>query len=501
MKWTVVPIVLVLSACQTGPSPVEVIEEPLTDPVLAILDGSRTGGNPGFFWDQPIGRPDPSVYGDSDLSLLPALAVEICEWDEDACVGGLVRRFTSEGDEVSGGDEEWERLGVLDPDTHPRFGVWWHAFEDDVQEGRVYRIRVKAGPIELGYADVDVVHAIDVWDHVDASQFLIPPWISWGDVKEGGRVCRPFQGNAINLDGPAVHDVEIDSCEIYNVWDGIQPDGHNVRIHHCYCDGSGDDMFNIPAGMHNVEIDHNIILNAFAGIGWQGNGGGPPAEHRGTKWVHHNVIDVSNWRRSGRDDPNGVGGMGPLNKFGGLGTEKCIGSHTASAQNSPDPWQIYNNTLIQSVPLWSSGNNTPYTHDAFVDPNVPHHVFNNIMIMTMDGYMFRGANVSNRSQVFDGNLYWRTAGTSVGLFQEIRSSAGSRNFANLAEFKASNLFDLSKDSYTQGWEASGVEADPQLNSQWRPSASSPAASGGVDLSSFGWPGVTSQRYRGALPPR
>jgi hypothetical protein len=330
----------------------------------------------------------------------------------------------------------------------------------------------------------------------------IPPWISWGDVKNGQRVCHLFQGTAINVDDSSVYNLEIDACEFYNLFDGIEPDGHHVRIHHCRGDNSLDDMINLAAGMHNVEIDHNIITNAFAGIGWQGDGGGPPASERGKKWIHHNIIDVSRWHRSGRDDPNNIGGLDPLNKFGGTGTEKIVGSHTASAQNAPDPWQIYHNTFIQSIPLWGSGNNTGYTRSSYVDPAMPQHTVNNIMIQTMDDYMIEDLFVENGSQIFDGNLYWRSGGATVGLFESVtRNGGGSTNYRTLAAFKASADFTRSRSVYAPGWEASGVEADPGLDSQWRPSPSSAAASGAIDLSGKPWPGLSGERFRGALPPR
>ena len=71
------------------------------------------------------------------------------------------------------------------------------------------------------------------------------------------------------------------------------------------------------------------------------------------------------------------------------------------------------------------------------------------------------------------------------------------SFMSLAELKSSQVFKDSQLIYALGFENSGIEADPQLDVEYRPSADSPAATGAIDLSAKGWPGVDDTSYRGA----
>ena len=56
-----------------------------------------------------------------------------------------------------------------------------------------------------------------------------------------------------------------------------------------------------------------------------------------------------------------------------------------------------------------------------------------------------------------------------------------------------------KDSYTPGWEANGIEGNPCLDNEYHPIESMLASTSGVDISMYGFPGVTSHlNYRGAF---
>ena len=62
----------------------------------------------------------------------------------------------------------------------------------------------------------------------------------------------------------------------------------------------------------------------------------------------------------------------------------------------------------------------------------------------------------------------------------------------------------SKSDYVPGWDASSVEADPELvdpqQGDYRPKAGSPAATGALDISGLGLPGVKADVFRGATDP-
>ena len=64
----------------------------------------------------------------------------------------------------------------------------------------------------------------------------------------------------------------------------------------------------------------------------------------------------------------------------------------------------------------------------------------------------------------------------------------------------SSLWTQSRTHYAPGWEASGVEANPVLDANYRPAANGPAASGAVDLSGKSWPDAGSATHRGAVTP-
>lgn len=160
-------VTLALFACSLQDSPLQPLDQADPSPDRAILDGTRAGGDPNFVWGQPIGYPHPSAYEQSDLSRLPILAVEVSEWD--GWDWQILHRFTSAGDELKDESHELEHIKILDPDTHPRYGVVWFA-RDDVELGKLYRITVHVGAAKLGYADVPVVDGFDVWE-VDSEEF------------------------------------------------------------------------------------------------------------------------------------------------------------------------------------------------------------------------------------------------------------------------------------------------------------------------------------------
>jgi hypothetical protein len=124
-----------------------------------------------------------------------------------------------------------------------------------------------------------------------------------------------------------------------------------------------------------------------------------------------------------------------------------------------------------------------------------------VLIQTGDQWILRRARVHDGSQRYDGNLYFRSEPQPSTTFLADYSGGGSaRDFVSLAAFSASSLWPLTRSFYAPGWEASGVEADPQLDALYRPAAGGPAASGAVDLGATGWPDADGAPHRGAVPP-
>jgi hypothetical protein len=83
----------------------------------------------------------------------------------------------------------------------------------------------------------------------------------------------------------------------------------------------------------------------------------------------------------------------------------------------------------------------------------------------------------------------------------IDAASASRDFTSLYGFVTSTLWTQSRTHYSVGWEASGVEGDPQLDSSYRPAANGLAASGALNLTSKGWPDAGAEAHRGAIAPQ
>ena len=104
------------------------------------------------------------------------------------------------------------------------------------------------------------------------------------------------------------------------------------------------------------------------------------------------------------------------------------------------------------------------------------------------------------SQVFDGNLYFRPRGNRNPLFYQFDDGGNLANANRLSAFVGSGHQAATRWYYPPGWEASGIEGDPLLDAGYRPDRRGPAASGAVDLYGRGWPGLSTETFRGALAP-
>lgn len=261
-----------------------------------------------------------------------------------------------------------------------------------------------------------------------------------------------------------------------------------------------DDVLHLGSAGWNIEFDHNTVVRAHAGPSWSGSGG-PPAGSAGNVFVHHNVIDTSIAQRFGRWDPQRLldpDFMGPLGD--GFAAGRAFGMHSKDEITGPAPWKIYQNTIIVADDVYAGGAGQAYRIVPF-DPAVPHEVYNNIFVQLGDQWVFRDARLDDGSQIHDGNLYWapnRLPGTD--LFEDLWTGELKSDFDSLAEFKGSAAWSTTQAYYPPGWEASGVEADPQLNAACVPHPAGPAASGAVDLRAKPWPGVSGETFRGALKP-
>jgi hypothetical protein len=128
-------------------------------PDLAILDGAH-GGNQAFFFLPPL-LPEPTTSGVFDPAAEPE--VEICSVVDEAC-DESVALFTG----ASGQGSETVRVD-LDAE---HYIVNWHTDGFDLNASTTYRIVVRLGDVELGYADVDLVNNGKELKNVDTNEFI-----------------------------------------------------------------------------------------------------------------------------------------------------------------------------------------------------------------------------------------------------------------------------------------------------------------------------------------
>ncbi|MCF6158847.1 MAG: hypothetical protein E3K32_09805 [wastewater metagenome] len=327
----------------------------------------------------------------------------------------------------------------------------------------------------------------------------VPPWIAWSDVKCGAKPGHSFQGPAIGIQRSA-NTIEIRNCLFHSTWDGINATkkSFNLYIHHNEFRNTRDDVVQLGSGCYDVEINDNKMIFVSKGVSRHGSGS---SRKPGTKYVHHNIIDCSKPMLGGRQDPNKLldeKRRGPDND--GMVWARPFGSHRAGGYGRGDPWKIYNNTVILGQEINNRGAGHEYVLKRFYR-NCPQEVYNNIFIQTMDHWLARESRVADGSQIYDGNVYFRTVDNPKNyFFLSWKDRRDSKDFTSLEAFKSSLYFHVTKKYYSPGWEASGVEADPQLDDEYRPNPGSPAAKGAVPLPA-GWPGNDGKKYRGALPPK
>lgn len=147
-------------ACSSQDTTTEPDTTPPEVPGFEIEDGAH-GGNAHFFFLPPL-VPAPSYSGSSDNSLLPALAVEVCDLGTSrpratqSCGTrpALVARFTS----TTGTGSEVLRYDA----AAQQYIVNWHTDKSNggtLQTTHYYRLRVLAAGTVLGQADIDPVRS------------------------------------------------------------------------------------------------------------------------------------------------------------------------------------------------------------------------------------------------------------------------------------------------------------------------------------------------------
>jgi TolB protein len=127
------------------------------------MDGRKEGGNALFFFQPPTVREPFHEVQDFASDLYEHLTIETCEWSGNACIGPVIREFTSDG-------EPFRVIRMVE--SAKVFTAFWPTRSDDLDPEKAYRIIVKAAGAELGYADVDLVRRLrELWN-IDYEEYV-----------------------------------------------------------------------------------------------------------------------------------------------------------------------------------------------------------------------------------------------------------------------------------------------------------------------------------------
>ena len=311
---------------------------------------------------------------------------------------------------------------------------------------------------------------------------MFPEWVAWSDVKNTQMADKLKMAGVLFDSSSKASNIEIENCQFNGVFDGVVATGsnkHDIKVHHNLFTVI-DDAMQLGSANYDIEFSYNTVI-------------GPGPSHHGTrnspfpgkKYFHHNIIDTSRPIFFGRNDPKKV----LKEKYRGWRHHIPHQGHVGSGYGSGDPWKIYNNTYLYGKNIGSAG---PGISPKGRNSASQHEVYNCILIQTSDTFATKEGRVDDGREIRDGNVYHRTINNPKEdrLIAELKSGGSTRNFSSLAEFKNSNHYAVTKKYYSPGWEASGLEVNPQLDKNYVPQNDA-AWFGGVDLSKKDWPGTQS----------
>lgn len=352
----------------------------------------------------------------------------------------------------------------------------------------------------------------------------IPGWISWTDVKskrsDQSQIAGNYQGAAIDIQGSS-NNIEVAYCLFDSVFDGVNPidSAYNINVHHNTFIGIRDDCMQIGTAAYNINVYNNKMVGVSKACSTDNSGNAAQA-NRGKVYIHHNIIDCTTKFRGGRaKNGNGVGfgaqndydtydnqyagpGVGDPLTYDGMVWARPFGDHSTPEDVTEAPWKIYNNTILYGRDLSNHGSGAEYRFE-FVESGAYHEVYNNIMVQIHDFRYLRDIQIDNSisHSIYDGNCYWYPGiGTAFASQRfQVKNGATETDYGTLSAMRTA-VKDITDNYYAPGWEASGIEGDPGLDSQYYPTSNN-ARIGGIDLSGKGWPGVDGAIYRGALKPK
>ena len=360
----------------------------------------------------------------------------------------------------------------------------------------------------------------------------IPPWIAWGDVKNGYAVGSSNDAQMIRFASGGPDDWNdkskfnrVTNCVFKRCMDGILVGsdaacntGRETRgliIKNNHFDRVLDDAVLIGASSHHIEVAHNHFDEVGSGVAYMGSGCRvPPESAIGMIFIHHNLIVCAP-----------IFGSRRLKEE--LDVEHYVIQPLTTTHGSigRSPRKIYNNTIIikgtyeeatirnlepnigKLMPVYQGIRSLD---DDFPAPSQRHEVFNNILIYEEADLRVGGGSLTLRVEdgyeVFDGNIYSRVRPTDKDLFNVVlyNSNPPRHHYKTLKAFTKTKPENFIKTQayYSPGWENSGYEGNPGLNKNYHPKPGSEAAKPGVDLSLLPYLDgyENTSNYRGAFPP-
>jgi len=225
----------------------------------------------------------------------------------------------------------------------------------------------------------------------------IPRYFYWTDLKDSSDPSEAgpeFQ--TFTIVG-AINNFNIHHNIFRNLMDAMNIRGgsSNVTIKNNIFKETHDDAINFQTNVDNIEVSHNMFWHVLAGIAILGDNGSP-----GNVYIHHNVIDNSQYQMGGR--PNCPKSVWPQWTTGSI-----FSAHGGLGRSG---WKIYNNTFVSRV----GGYGHSMGPDTCID-NPEKYVYNNLWVALNDMPILNGGSPAH----YGGNLVWQ-----VGVENSVNSTHG-----------------------------------------------------------------------------
>ena len=278
---------------------------------------------------------------------------------------------------------------------------------------------------------------------------LLPDWVTWFDVKK--IYSDQLMTHGISFNGAAggdepLHDISITNSSLRNMHDGIEMVAaayHDVDISGNDFEKIQDDVTQLTTSAYNIDIYENRMVGVGTSVSRQGNG--DPNPYPGTRYIHHNIIDVSSEKLFCRLSDTGSYGSSLCNN-GAAVSRDAFTNHGANDTNiMGDTRYIYNNTIILNGGEIAYGFKGAYLKVdgqfmyGYYPYGVPSLIFNNIFIQMnsaaaltktspnwhrlYEPYPASPASSQGPTLIADGNLFYRIDGDEDEQVFEVSGSA------------------------------------------------------------------------------